>query len=116
MTPENAELLAESAGHLERSPLTGRSPHLPRLSPLESHRYAVAGQVRAVSAAAALHRHHAERDPAQRGSEATGSASQAPLTFFECECYLTIVPLIYSRHSLNIYSKNVVSKARDVMR
>lgn len=82
LTPENAELLAESAGHLERSPLTGRSPHLPRLSPLESHRYAVAGQVRAVSAAAALHRHHAERDPAQRGSEATGSASQGPPDLF----------------------------------
>ena len=26
MTPENAELLAEYAGHLERSPLTGHSP------------------------------------------------------------------------------------------
>jgi len=26
LTPENAELLAEYAGHLERSPLTGHSP------------------------------------------------------------------------------------------
>jgi hypothetical protein len=28
LTPENAELLARYAGHLERSPLTGRSPPL----------------------------------------------------------------------------------------
>ena len=28
MTPENAELLARFAGHLERSPLTGRSPRI----------------------------------------------------------------------------------------
>ena len=27
LTPENAELLAEYADHLERSPLTGHSPH-----------------------------------------------------------------------------------------
>ena len=45
-----------------------------------------------------------------------GRLVRVPLTFFGCECYLTIVPLTYSKHSLNIYSKNVVSKARDVMR
>ena len=34
------------------------------------------------------------------GSEATGSASQGvPRNFFGCECYLTIVPLTYSKNS-----------------